>query len=81
MVSPRSAALSFLSTRFMSRIRCAEDTAAKAFSKWRYNTDFLRGVMRGCADREEGTWISEEFIEVYGAMHRLGKAHSVEVLF
>ncbi|HLK55555.1 MAG TPA: leucyl/phenylalanyl-tRNA--protein transferase [Chthonomonadaceae bacterium] len=43
----------------------------------RVNTDF-EGVMRGCADRLEGTWISEEFIEVYGALHRMGKAHSVE---
>lgn len=45
----------------------------------RFDTDF-EGVMRGCADREEGTWISEEFIEVYSALHRLGKAHSVEVM-
>ena len=45
----------------------------------RYDTDFV-GVMRGCADREEGTWISEEFIEVYGALHQAGKAHSVEVM-
>lgn len=44
----------------------------------RINTDF-EGVMRGCADREEGTWISEEFIAVYGELHRLGRAHSVEV--
>ena len=43
----------------------------------RYNTDFL-GVMRGCADREGGTWISREFFEVYGELHRQGKAHSVE---
>jgi len=43
----------------------------------RYNTDFM-GVMRGCADREEGTWISEEFFRVYGELHRQGKAHSVE---
>ena len=41
------------------------------------NTDF-EGVMRGCADRPEGTWISGPFIEVYGALHRAGKAHSVE---
>ena len=34
--------------------------------------------MRGCADRAEGTWISEEFIEVYGALHRAGKAHCAE---
>src|SRR6185436_7960277 len=44
----------------------------------RIDTDF-EGVMRGCAaNREEGTWISEEFILLYGALHRLGKAHSVE---
>lgn len=43
----------------------------------RINTDF-EGVMRGCANREEGTWISEEFVQVYGALHRAGKAHSVE---
>ena len=36
------------------------------------------GVMRACADRPEGTWISERFVEVYGALHRVGKAHSVE---
>jgi leucyl/phenylalanyl-tRNA---protein transferase len=41
------------------------------------NTDF-EGVMRGCGDRPEGTWISEDFIEVYAALHRAGKAHSVE---
>lgn len=43
----------------------------------RINTDF-EGVMRGCADRAEGTWISERFIEVYTELHRMGKAHSVE---
>lgn len=35
-------------------------------------------VMRACATREE-TWITEEFIEVYSAMHGSGMAHSVEV--
>lgn len=34
-------------------------------------------VMRGCADREP-TWISEEIIQAYTALHRLGFAHSVE---
>jgi leucyl/phenylalanyl-tRNA--protein transferase len=43
----------------------------------RIDTDF-EGVMRGCADREEGTWISEAFLQVYGELHRMGKAHSVE---
>ncbi len=34
-------------------------------------------VMRGCASREE-TWISEEIVESYMELHRLGYAHSVE---
>lgn len=43
----------------------------------RVNADF-EGVMRGCADRPEGSWIDAGFVEVYGALHRAGKAHSVE---
>lgn len=35
-------------------------------------------VMRGCADRPEGTWISEEIVGAYVRLHRLGLAHSVE---
>lgn len=38
------------------------------------------GVMRACADRpEEGTWISDDIVECYTTLHRLGLAHSVEV--
>jgi leucyl/phenylalanyl-tRNA--protein transferase len=44
-----------------------------------YDRDF-RGVMLGCADRAEGTWINRTLIEVYCELHRYGKAHSVEVL-
>jgi leucyl/phenylalanyl-tRNA--protein transferase len=37
-------------------------------------------VMRACGEtRPEGTWISEEMITGYAALHRLGWAHSVEV--
>ena len=43
----------------------------------RLNSDF-EAVMRGCADREEGSWINEEFIKVYGALHEHGVCHSVE---
>jgi leucyl/phenylalanyl-tRNA--protein transferase len=53
-------------------------TIRRALFEVRVDTDFA-GVMRGCADRPEGSWISERFIEVYGALHRAGKAHSVEV--
>ena len=53
-------------------------TIRRARFEIRIDTDF-EGVMRGCADRREGSWISERFIEVYGALHAAGKAHSVEV--
>lgn len=35
-------------------------------------------VIRCCADRSE-TWISDEIIAVYGSLHEMGFAHSVEV--
>jgi leucyl/phenylalanyl-tRNA--protein transferase len=34
--------------------------------------------MRGCAEGRP-VWISEEFVRIYGGLHRAGKAHSVEV--
>ena len=52
-------------------------TLRRGLFEIRLDTDF-EGVMRGCADRPEGTWISERFLEVYTALHREGKAHSVE---
>lgn len=42
------------------------------------NEDFS-GVIRGCADREEGSWIHPEMIRAYERLHRLGHAHSLEV--
>lgn len=42
----------------------------------RVNT-FFEGVMRACAERDE-TWITEEIVESYVNLHRLGHAHSVE---
>ena len=38
----------------------------------------FEAVMRACADRPDGTWISEEIVESYLALHRVGLAHSVE---
>jgi leucyl/phenylalanyl-tRNA--protein transferase len=35
-------------------------------------------VMRECARRTEGTWISEEIVRSYCRLHELGHAHSVE---
>lgn len=57
--------------------RSLAKTIRKGTFEVRVNTDF-EAVMRGCADRPEGSWITEEFIRVYGALHRLGRAHSVE---
>jgi leucyl/phenylalanyl-tRNA--protein transferase len=39
----------------------------------------FEGVMRACAERRgEGTWISEDIVQAYLALHRLGLAHSIE---
>ena len=43
----------------------------------RTNTDF-KGVMEGCADRPK-TWINPQIFEVFGGLHRMGLAHSLEV--
>jgi leucyl/phenylalanyl-tRNA---protein transferase len=41
------------------------------------NLDFA-GVIRGCADRAEGTWLTRDMIAAYGRLHEMGYAHSVE---
>src|SRR5271155_3851830 len=44
----------------------------------RINHDFDR-TMRACMRaRPEGSWISEPLIAVYGKLHELGFAHSIE---
>jgi leucyl/phenylalanyl-tRNA--protein transferase len=42
-----------------------------------FDTEFP-AVIRECAKRREGTWISRQIIESYCNLHRLGHAHSVE---
>jgi leucyl/phenylalanyl-tRNA---protein transferase len=50
--------------------------------QYSYDTCFTK-VMEACAERkrtdEEGTWISDKFLETYSTLHELGIAHSVEV--
>jgi leucyl/phenylalanyl-tRNA--protein transferase len=41
------------------------------------NREF-EAVIRACADRPEGTWISADIIAAYLRLHALGFAHSVE---
>jgi len=46
----------------------------------RCDTAFL-DTMRGCAEATEkrpNTWINDEILRLYGALHRMGHAHSVE---
>ncbi|MFL5339225.1 MAG: leucyl/phenylalanyl-tRNA--protein transferase [Gemmataceae bacterium] len=43
-----------------------------------FDEDFA-GVMRGCAERPEGTWITADMLEAYQRLYGLGHAHSVEV--
>ena len=38
-------------------------------------------VMRQCARRSEGTWISEDIIAAYCELHKLGYAHSFETYY
>ena len=52
-------------------------TLARNLFEVRIDTSFMR-VMQACAQRED-TWISDEIIASYVALHDLGCAHSVEV--
>ncbi len=57
--------------------------AALRDARWRVTLDVcFERVMRECAAPragQDGTWITEDIRAGYGAMHRLGFAHSVEV--
>jgi leucyl/phenylalanyl-tRNA--protein transferase len=56
---------------------------ARVLRHGRFSTSVDRdfpAVMRACAaDRDDGTWISQEIFETYVELHALGIAHSVEV--
>ena len=58
---------------------------AKVLRKNKYSVRFdtaFEAVMRACAaprDGHHGTWISEDMIAAYCALHQIGHAHSVEV--
>ena len=52
-------------------------------SKFRFTIDSdFSSVIRGCAESnregQRGTWITEDFVRVYGELHRAGIVHSVE---
>ena len=52
-------------------------TVRKAAFEIRVNSSFTE-VMRRCADREDGSWITPSILRAYGELHALGLAHSVE---
>lgn len=59
----------------------ASRSLRKSARKYRITFDAaFEEVMRACA-RPEGTWISEEFVRVYGQMFHAGKAHSAEAWY
>ncbi|MEW6251172.1 MAG: leucyl/phenylalanyl-tRNA--protein transferase [Planctomycetota bacterium] len=57
--------------------RSLRQTIRRGAFEIRVNSAFAE-VVAGCADRDEGTWISPEIAAVYTELHRRGYAHSVE---
>lgn len=57
--------------------RSLRQTYRKPVFDMTIDKDF-KAVIAACADRDEETWISDEIIEAYTELHRLGFAHSVE---
>lgn len=57
--------------------RSLRQTIRRGVFEVRINTAFDE-VISACADRDEGTWISDELMAVYRVLHRRGHAHSVE---
>jgi leucyl/phenylalanyl-tRNA--protein transferase len=54
---------------------------AKALRRGDFQVTFdqdFSGVIEGCADRREGTWISPEIQAAFEELHRMGWAHSCE---
>ncbi len=56
--------------------RSLKQTIKKGIFEIRIDQEFEE-VIRACGDREE-TWISEEIVQSYLQIHRMGFAHSVE---
>jgi leucyl/phenylalanyl-tRNA--protein transferase len=68
----------------LMRSKSLERTLRKRQFICQFDTNF-EAVIRACAQtnrkEEDGTWITEEMIEAYIRLHRLGFAHSVEAYF
>ncbi|MBV9468903.1 MAG: leucyl/phenylalanyl-tRNA--protein transferase [Abitibacteriaceae bacterium] len=74
---PRRAILPFDQFHISRRL---QRTLRHANFEMRINTNF-EAVIRACAEQRqdaEGTWITDEMLEAYIALHQAGDAHSVE---
>lgn len=71
-----------ISDSLRKTLRKVEQSMANA-GPWQVRFDHaFEDVMRNCAEPrrgEAGTWISDDIIAGYGALHRSGHAHSAEV--
>lgn len=70
--------------RLFKMTRSLYQTLKKDIYRVSFDKDFVT-VIKGCATaprkNSTGTWITEEMIEAYTLLHKLGFAHSVEVWF
>lgn len=57
--------------------RTLRKTIRHGLFELRMDTAFAE-VIRACADRPEGTWISPRLVALYTRLHEMGFAHSVE---
>jgi leucyl/phenylalanyl-tRNA--protein transferase len=68
---------------FLDELRVSR-SLRKTIRSGRYTVTFdaaFRAVMRGCAEPrpgQDGTWITDDVLDAYGALADLGFAHSVE---
>jgi leucyl/phenylalanyl-tRNA--protein transferase len=77
-IDPESRGILPLDSLHVSRVLAR--TVRRDFFEVRIDTDF-DAVIRACAEPGPGrwsTWINDEILALYGAAHRMGRAHSVE---
>ena len=59
-------------------------TVAKGIFEIKFDSDF-DGVIKNCGlakrSEQEGSWITEDMLEAYTRLHKMGFAHSVETFF
>lgn len=81
--SPDPRMVLFLDEFRLSRSLTKTLRAAHRAGRWAITHDrAFEAVMRACAEPrpdQDGTWINDDMVAAYGALHARGHAHSVEV--